>query len=151
MARTVYSEAQLPPADPQKVDPISLTKQADLIETDINRMMARYEATGGFGELASPRVPPVYGDFTHVQDFQTALQTVQAAEDDFLGLKASIRDRFKNDPVNLLAFLEDPRNKDEAIQLGICTAPPEPEPKPAPPGPTGATTPAPAAPAAAPK
>ena len=34
-------------------------------------------------------------------------------------MSAEIRDRFKNDPNAMIAFLDDVRNRDEAIKLGM--------------------------------
>jgi len=38
-------------------------------------------------------------------------------------LPSKIRDRFGNDPSQLLSFLADSSNKDEAISLGLVSAP----------------------------
>lgn len=38
-------------------------------------------------------------------------------------LPATLRREFDNDPVKLLAFLQDENNRDRAIQLGLVNAP----------------------------
>jgi phage internal scaffolding protein len=49
------------------------------------------------------------------------------AQYQFDQLPALIRDRFHNDPQEMLAFLNDPNNYDEAIKLGLVNPPPAPE------------------------
>ena len=48
---------------------------------------------------------PLYGDFTQVADYQTALNTVNNAREQFAQLPAKLRDRFDNDPAKMLAFV----------------------------------------------
>lgn len=98
----------------------SMTKQEFAEECDINTIMRRYETTGQIDHVN--RRQPQYGDFASSVSFHEAMNTVIAAEDMFAALPASIRDRFGNDPENLLKFLDDPANKDEAIELGIVRA-----------------------------
>ena len=54
-------------------------------------------------------------------------------------LPAQMRSRFNNDPAELLKFIKDPANLDEAVKLGILVkkeAPKgDPVPPPAPPSP----------------
>jgi phage internal scaffolding protein len=68
---------------------------------------------------------PLTGDFVDVPDFQTALNLVISAQDEFMKVPADVRARFNNDPGELMAFLEDDKNRDEAIKLGLVNAPPE--------------------------
>lgn len=104
----------------------SLAKQEFREECDINRIMARYTSRGV--------VPPVvsggrYGDFSGVTDFLSAQLAVKEAENAFAALPSTVRDRFSNSPAKLMAFLEDPANKDESIKLGLRNASPVEEPK----------------------
>lgn len=102
----------------------SRTKQAFADECDINRIMARYNTIENYNAVVaiqSPvRVKPQFGDFTTVPDFVAAQNTLLRAQAMFDALPAVIRDRFANDPAKLLAFLEDPVNRDEAVKLGLC-------------------------------
>lgn len=102
----------------------SRTKQSFVDECDINKIVARASQTG-FIAHANKRVPH-YGDYSNVVDFQTAIERVRIAEDQFNALPAKIRSRFKNDPAEFLAFVGDEKNKDEAIELGLFS---KPEPK----------------------
>lgn len=101
-----------------------LTKQSFKDECDINNIMKRYNATGDISHL-NMRMPE-YGDFSSPVDFQSALNTVMESEAMFADLPAHLRDRFGNDPKQLLEFLADDANREEAVSLGIVQAPPAP-------------------------
>lgn len=105
----------------------SMTKQSFKDECDVNNIMRRFNATGVVTHVNGRR--PEFGDFTSVATFQESLNTVIEAESMFAELPAAIRDRFGNDPRQLLEFVADPDNRDEAVTLGIVKAP-EPEPAP---------------------
>lgn len=92
--------------------------------------MAKYKATGLIDHVNTFRGS--YGDFTSVQDYQLSLNQVMAAQESFEALPSNIRARFQNNPGALLAFLEDPKNQEEAVKLGLINAPPPPQPKAAP-------------------
>lgn len=100
----------------------SVTQQSFKDECDINKILERFGLTGEMPE--NPRLPQS-GDFTGVSDFHTAMTAVRKAEEGFLELPANLRARFGNDPQNLLEFLEDVKNKDEAVKLGLVEKPPE--------------------------
>jgi len=104
-----------------------LTQQNFQDETDINNIMAKFAKTGLVDHVN--KVTGSYGDFTTVQDYQLHLDQVMAATEAFMALPAKVRQRFENDPSHLLAFVQDPRNRDEAIALGLVEPPPPPEPK----------------------
>lgn len=91
-------------------------------ECDINTIVKRFGLTG---ELPENLNFPKSGDFTGVTDFHTAMNVVRRAEEEFMELPAELRSRFGNDPGTLLAFLEDPKNKEDAIKLGLVNKPVE--------------------------
>lgn len=95
----------------------SLTQQQFKDECDINNIMKKYQSTGQFTHLTSRK--GVYADFSQITDYQSMLHQVQYAQEAFSSLPAELRQRFRNDPGQLLAFLQDKRNYDEAIQLGL--------------------------------
>ena len=94
----------------------SLAQQHFKDETDINNILRQFNVTGLLPEAP---LSPRYGDFTGIVDYHSALNAVIAAEDGFMALPADIRSRFANDPENLIKFLDDESNKDEAIKLGL--------------------------------
>jgi phage internal scaffolding protein len=97
----------------------TLTQQHFKDETDINNILRQFNITGLLPE--SP-LSPRYGDFTGISDYQTALNQVIAAEDEFMALPAQIRSRFDNDPAKLIEFIGNSDNKDEAIKLGLVNS-----------------------------
>lgn len=107
----------------------SRTKQSFKEETDINQIMARFQKTGML-EFVNKHEPQ-YGDVTAI-DFQTSMESVAKSREMFADLPSKVRDRFNNDPAELLEFLDDPANRDEAVLLGLAT-PPKKEKEPEPP------------------
>lgn len=99
-----------------KCEDKSLAQQQFKEETDINEIVRRFGLTGQMPE--DLRVP-TYGDFTDVMDFQTAMNAVTQAQEQFMALPAELRAHFANDPQNLMTFLDDDRNRAEAEKLGL--------------------------------
>ena len=94
----------------------SLAQQHHKDECDINNILRQFNITGLLPE--SP-LSPRYGDFTGISDYHTALNRVIAAQDEFEALPAQIRARFDNDPAQLIEFLENSENRQEAEELGL--------------------------------
>jgi len=109
-----------------KINPAdrSLTNQADMDSADINKIMNRYEKTGVLIDPMGFERKPTYGDFTTVKNYHEMMIAIRNAENAFNLLPANIRARFKNDPQNLIDFLEDRKNDEEAIKLGLREKPP---------------------------
>lgn len=101
-------------------------KQSFADEADINKQMALWRRPG---VGVPPRVvPPSYGDFTNASDYLEACQRVVDAQEAFNSLPAKVRRRFENSPAQLLDFVADPANTEEAIELGLVEAPAEEPP-----------------------
>lgn len=99
----------------------SRTIQASADEVDINTLVAR--AKNG-ADLSSYMRPGQYEDVSEIpRDLREALAIVNQANELFYGLDANIRERFKNDPAQMIDFLGDPKNREEAISLGMVKAP----------------------------
>lgn len=150
MKTKVYTPFDLPEGDTIDCsnDP-PITKQAFADECDINNIMARYEATGYLDPDAFQQREAVYGDFADGFDFTSMQETLLNARSAFEALPARIRSRFHNDPAELLDFVHNPENHDEAIKLGLVNPPPPPEPPEA--KPAGPATEQPAPPTTEPK
>lgn len=119
----LYSTFELPPAVGLKCKPDEgLTQQQFAEEADINTIVRRFGLTGELPE--NPRLP-TSGDFSDVTDFQSAMNAVTHAEQQFMTLPPELRKRFNHDPGELIAFMEDGNNRKEAIALGLINAPPE--------------------------
>lgn len=98
----------------------SLTLQQYKESSDINNIVNHYLKTGEIHSRNSR--PGQYMDVSSAPDYQNALNIVISANAAFDALDAQIRKRFQNDPTQLLQFLSDPKNKDEAQKLGLITA-----------------------------
>ncbi|AXH74590.1 MAG: internal scaffolding protein [Microviridae sp.] len=95
----------------------SLTKQAFKDECDVNNILKKYNKTQLLTHINKQKGQ--YGDFSNVADYHSALNAVQSAQESFLGLPASVRQKFMNDPSQFMAFVNDSKNMDEAISLGL--------------------------------
>lgn len=111
----------------------SRTRKEFLQESDINRLVKRYQETGSFYDpvtsLKGAKNKPFFGDFTNIPDYQEALNIVIDAQDRFASLPSSLRDRFNNDPQALIDFVMDDKNREEAIKIGLIPEPEKPEPE----------------------
>lgn len=94
----------------------TMTKKSQQDETDINNIIKRYDRTGVLSHMAAHE--PVYMDVDPIT-FQDAMQTVINAQQAFESLPSSIRSKFSNNPKEFLEYVQDPNNKDEAIELGL--------------------------------
>lgn len=100
----------------------SMAQQQFKEECDINTIVERFGLTG---DLPENLRLPVSGDFTGVVDFKTAMDAVSQAQSAFNELPAQLRARFENDPQRLMRFLENDKNREEAVELGLVMRPPE--------------------------
>lgn len=98
-------------------DDKSLTQQQFKEETDINKIVARAQQGEAIAHV-NERVAQ-YGDFSQVPSFQEAFAFVKRAGDMFMSMDAFVRERFANDPGRMIAFIQDPKNFDEAVKLGL--------------------------------
>lgn len=112
-AASLESGLAIDPAD-------SVVQQQFADECDINTIVRRFGLTG---ELPNGVSMPLSGDFTSATDFQSSMNLIRQAQESFLELPATVRERFNNDPARVINFLEDPSNRDEAIKLGIVSKP----------------------------
>lgn len=108
----------------------SLAQQQFKDDVDINVLLERFKVTGVMPENV---VLPTYGDFSQVVDYRSAQDALRRARDGFMDLPAAVRARFHNDPQELLEFVSDEKNREEAQKLGLMKAvPASPSPTPSP-------------------
>lgn len=104
-----------------KCEDPSLTQQSAKDDCDINVILSRM-ARGVEPPLSDRQ--PVFADVTASPDsYHEAMNIVIAAQEAFGSLDAKVRARFDNDPAQVLAFLDDDANRDEAIKLGLIPQP----------------------------
>lgn len=99
-------------------DSPSLTKQSFAEEADINEVVRRFGLTGQLPPISGP--PPQYGDFEGIFDYQSALNTVIAAQQSFAELPAHVRARFHNDPAAFVDYASNPENVQGLIEMGLA-------------------------------
>jgi phage internal scaffolding protein len=97
----------------------SLTQQQFRDESDINTIVDRFMKTG---HLPDPVSMPQYIDYEGVFDFQSAMNVVRQADENFMRMDAKVRSRFHNSPQEFLEFFADPANTEEAVRLGLATS-----------------------------
>lgn len=98
---------------------VSRTQQQFKSAVNVNNIIARYSSTG---VLPQDRREAFYGDFSVVPDFQERRQVIINAENAFMALPSKLRKRFNNNAGELMEFLQDEKNLDEAIALGLVDA-----------------------------
>lgn len=96
----------------------AMTKQAFADEVNINNIISKYKQTGVLPNSARSALAQ-FGDFSEVPSYQDALNTVMLAQDVFAELPSAVRNRFSNDPGEMLAFLNNSNNREEAIKMGL--------------------------------
>lgn len=98
----------------------SRTEKSHRSKVNINSIMARAHA----GVETPTRSGGLYGDFSNVPSYHAALTRVADAKSDFERLPSKIRKRFRNDAAELIAFITDEANRQEAEVLGLIPAAP---------------------------
>lgn len=102
-------------------DEPSLTQQHFAEECDINEILRRSAISG---HLPVNDKVPMYGDFTTVpQSLTEAFSLIKQANDLFAAMPWQVRERFQNNPQKMIEFLNDEKNRDEAVKLGMVKAP----------------------------
>lgn len=100
---------------------LALQSQAD--EADINTIVRRFGLTGA---MPTDVRAPMFGDFTEVHDYKSALIALREAEASFMRMPAEVRARFQNDPQRFVEFCSDEKNGEEMLKMGLRTPAPEP-------------------------
>lgn len=100
-----------------KCEDPSLTQQQFKEEADINTIVDRFMKSG---VLPTPAVMPQFMDVEGNFDYQTAMNYVRQADENFMRMDAKVRARFNNSPQEFLEFFANPENTDEAIRLGLA-------------------------------
>lgn len=121
--------------------PPSMTKQEFVHQCDINNIIKEFSLTGQISHINAQAAQGRFMDLPEQLDFQTSIHIVQQAQEAFAALPSAIRNRFHGNPAEFLAFVQDPANAAELIELGIRERPPRQaegaNPEPAPPPPPG--------------
>lgn len=95
----------------------TLTQQQFKDEQDINNIMRKYGAAAFSNQ--TQYLQQNFADFSQPVDFLQAKTLILDAENRFNELPAEIRKEFNNNPVNLVNFVQDEKNLEKAIKLGL--------------------------------
>lgn len=95
---------------------VSMTRQEEAAEADINVVMERFMRTGQLPQARQKQ--PRFGDAQGIP-YDQALMIVKQAEEAFQTLPAKVRKEFYNDPAEMQKFLNDPSNDARAVELGL--------------------------------
>ncbi|WNK15128.1 MAG: internal scaffolding protein [Microvirus sp.] len=101
----------------------SLTIQSFAEGTKIENIMAAYENTGLWSDKPLNPLVSISDDVCIYDDFRSVQEALLGARASFDALDYDVRKRVGFNPQNLLAFIDDPANREECIKLGIFHVP----------------------------
>lgn len=122
--RVQYDGSVVHPVTGEVTYPPSMTKQEFVRECDINNVIKAFSRSGQFNHINARASQGTYQDLPDSVDFQESLAVIQVAEAAFMSLPSKTRERFGNEPAEFLAFVNDPKNAEEMITLGLRNPPP---------------------------
>lgn len=93
------------------------TQQQFAAQVNVNNIMNSYKKGNPIMHLN--RIEGRYADMSQIGDYQSMLDTVIKARETFETLPSKLRNRFQNDPGKLIEFMNDPKNKEEGIKIGL--------------------------------
>ena len=96
-----------------------ITEQHHAEECDVNKILATYMKTG---QLPQSDPNAQYGDSSDY-DFQSMQLQIAKAKSLFEELPEQVKAKFEFEPHRFLSFVEDERNHDELVQMGLANAP----------------------------
>jgi phage internal scaffolding protein len=100
----------------KKGEPIYFTEQVHKDACDINKIIDKYDKDGIITHVSNFEAQ--FGDLSGAE-FKEMMDKVVDASNLFMDLPAHIRNEFNNSPEELLTFMDDPDNRDKAIELGL--------------------------------
>lgn len=118
---TLYDEGMKPSPGIVFTEP-SMTDQSQIQESDINYIVKKY-ADGRTGittlDLGADAGVLQYGDTLLPGDYETALDLINAVNEEFYELPSQVRAEFNHNPKELINALADPRQKARLRALGL--------------------------------
>lgn len=117
---TRYKAPKSPVADSSNP---SLTQQEFKESCDINNILAKFsvqaQALGVEPSQLMPQDQGTYGDFSNLDDFQTAQNKIAFLNDQFSNLPSDVRRKFGDDLNNFVSAISDPSRIDELGEIGV--------------------------------
>lgn len=107
--------------DPYTMD---LTKQHFAAQCDVNNIVKAHPDLdpNSFSDASVANLlsdPELYGEFDTGETFQSALDVVNRAREQFNTLPAELRKRFSYDPYEFLSYVNNPNNAEEMKKFGL--------------------------------
>lgn len=117
---TRYKAPKSPVADSSQP---SLTQQEFKESCDINNILAKFavqaQALGVDPSQLMPQDQGTYGDFSNLDDFQTAQNKIAFLNDQFSNLPSNVRRKFGDDLNTFISAISDPTRIDELGEMGV--------------------------------
>ena len=103
----------------------SHVQQCDKDSTDINKIISRYGEQCVCAACAANARQPISEDVAALssEDFNTMMQKMASLNNQFNELPADVRKKFGHNPANMLEFMQNPANQEEAAKLGLISKP----------------------------
>jgi hypothetical protein len=102
----------------------SMTVQSDADGADINKILAKYAATGIIDGLREVEIK--YHDISEFTDFADAQRQLKVVEGEFMKLPSKVRGIFDHDVANWLDTAMDQEKRDALVEAGYIEAPSAP-------------------------
>ena len=101
----------------------SNVQQCDKDSTDINKIISRYGEQCVCQACAANARQPISEDVAALSsvDFNTMMQKIASLNNQFNELPADVRKKFGHNPANMLEFMQNPANQEEAAKLGLIS------------------------------
>lgn len=125
VVRDCYTEYNSDDFGIEFLDP-SLTKQGDKKSCDINLIVKRWMESGTIPSNLNEEFGQ-FLDVADIPDFKTCQDFVIRARGLFEQLPIEVRERFRNDPGEFLAFAENPDNGEAMVEMGLAVRRGSPE------------------------
>ena len=103
----------------------SRTKSEFKDEVNINNIVKLAVKTGA---LPQGTREALHADFSEIDTYEAAQIKIAEANSAFEQLPSAVREKFANDVTNLLDFVDDENNMEEAIQMGLLPEQEQPLP-----------------------
>jgi len=102
-----------------------ITEQHHSEQCDVNTILATYMKTG----ILPPIDPNAqYGDLSDF-DYQSMQNQIANANSLFEQLPDNVKHKFGNEPYRFLNFVQDEKNYDELVEMGLANNPPTASPE----------------------
>lgn len=92
------------------------TEQSHKDIVNINKIIRKYDKNGVISHIQN--IEAQFGNLNG-DDFKVMTDKIIDARKKFDKLPSQLRNRFRNNPAELLQFMDDPDNRKEAIDLGL--------------------------------